>query len=438
MLLLFQTSAAYHSLLQQMSTTVATRLLPQTPNPLVQGRVAQTGQRSGSEANESPHPDLTANSWVCYLSGASADRQKARKLKLMPFRKMNPEIGSRPGTLVIPEDSPETLVHITVYDESGSETLREVSDSDIERYMEDERFLWFDIQGFGNEERIRKLGSMFGLGNLQLEDAINVPHRAKTDIGDEFHTVIARMPMVDGTSGHMDVPQVCIFFTAHWVVTFQERYFGFFDPVRQRLVAGIGQIRQLGPPYLVYALIDTLVDRFYPIAESLSQQLDELEADITENPAADILADVHRIRQRLTVLRRIGRPQREVLNELGRAETPFISKEVRAYFKDSADHYAQIMELIDSSREMAIGLSEIYMANVSHRTNEVMKVLTLMASVFIPLTFIAGIYGMNFENMPELQQRNSYFVVLGVMVLVAGGMVYYFIRRGWIGGGGGK
>jgi magnesium transporter len=220
----------------------------------------------------------------------------------------------------------------------------------------------------------------------------------------------------------------------NYLITFQERYFGFFDAVRERIRAGVGPIWSMGADYLAYALLDTLIDHYYPVAENISQKLEDLEDEIVDDPHPDVLVDIHTLRRQLVVLRRVGWPQREALSTLLRSNTsPFITDQVRTYLRDTADHIAQIVELVDASHEAAIGLSEIYLSQVSFKTNEIMKMLTLMASIFIPLTFIAGIYGMNFENMPELHSAFGYFAVIGVMLIVAIGMLVYFRRRGWLG-----
>jgi magnesium transporter len=216
-------------------------------------------------------------------------------------------------------------------------------------------------------------------------------------------------------------------------VTFQERYFGFFDPVRKRIRDGVGPISQHGADYLAYALLDTLIDHYYPVVEHLSQELGELEVRLAAEPSADVLGDIHAIRSCVAVIRRIGWPQREAVFELLRDPSPFVSDEVKPFLRDTYGHLCQIVELVDSTREMAMALSEVYLSTMAHRTNEIMRMLTLMASIFIPLTFIAGIYGMNFENMPELHSPRGYYGVLIVMVTVAASMLAYFRHKGWIG-----
>jgi magnesium transporter len=348
------------------------------------------------------------------------------------FHKHHPEAGSRPGTLAIPAGSPPTRVHVVRYSPDSLET-RELSDlGDLRGLIGGPGTTWIDVRGLGDERALRAVGEAFGLHPHALEDAVNVPQRAKSELYEGYQLVIARVPELD-PDGVLRTPQVCFVIGEHWLLTFQERFFGFFEPVRERLRAAVGPIRELGPDYLAYALIDTLVDRYYPLAEDLSQELENLEDEIVEEPDSALLARIHQIRRSLVVLRRVGWPQREAISVLLREHSPYVSDQVRVYLRDTLDHIAQIVELVDATRDHAAGLSEIYLSNVSQRTNEVMKVLTLMATIFIPLTFIAGIYGMNFENMPELHSPWGYFAVLTLMGGVAAAMLGYFRYRGWLG-----
>jgi len=350
------------------------------------------------------------------------------------FEKRNPPIGSRPGTLAIPEGSPPPRIHLFDYDPAGVRE-QEIDDPEqLRAYLESPSVTWIDVKGLGDERVLRRIGELCGLHPLALEDAVNAPQRAKSELYDDHQLVIARLPVFD-EEGVMSVPQVCLLIGRRHLLTFQERDFGFFAPVRERCRAGLGPMRRLGPDYLAYALLDTLVDRYYPIAERLAHELEEIEEEVLEEPNPDCLTRIHQVRRQLVVLRRIGWPQHEMIATMTRDPTPFVSDEVRTYLRDVDDHISQIMELVDSSREMAVGLTEIYLSNLGHRTNEIMKVLTLMASIFIPLTFIAGIYGMNFEFMPELHRPRAYPIVLAVMGILAVAMVGYFRHRGWIGAG---
>lgn len=347
------------------------------------------------------------------------------------FSKNNPKIGSRPGTLAIPPGSPPPKITVVQYDEAGVDR-REVNDpAELREIRGAERVTWVDVQGLGDEPLIRAIGQAFDLHPVALENAVNVPQRAKSELYEQHQLAIARTAVLDGSV--VRTPQVCFIIGPRYLITFQERYFGFFDPVRERIQAGLGAIRNEGADYLAYAMIDAMVDRYYPVAQHLSDRLEELQDIIVDQPHPDVLARIHVLRRQLVVLRRIGWPQREAINSMLREQTPFFSDRVKVFLRDTHDHIAQIVELIDSSREMASDLAEAYLSNVSHRTNEIMKVLTLMASIFIPLTFVAGIYGMNFEHMPELHPRHGYFLVLGVMSVLAIGMTVFFRRRGWIG-----
>ena len=345
--------------------------------------------------------------------------------------KRNLPIGARPGTLVIPADSPPPRVHLFDY---GPEQVAERSIEDLaelERFARTETTTWIDVRGMGDEAALRRIGEFFGIHPLALEDAVNVPQPAKTELFDEHQLIIARAPLLQ--DGELSVPQVCFLLGRHYLITFQDRYYGFFDPVRERIRSGVGPIRIAGPDYLAYALIDVLVDHYYPVVGGLSEELDDLEDVVLVDPEPQDLARMHHVRRSVATLRRVGWPQRETISDLYRSTSPFMGEDARTYLRDTHDHMSQVMGRLDFCREVVVGLMDMYLSNMSHRQNEIMKVLTLMASIFIPLTFIAGIYGMNFEYMPELKSSRGYFIVLSLMFVMAALLVWYFRRQGWIG-----
>jgi len=348
------------------------------------------------------------------------------------FTKNNPHVGARPGTLAIPENSPEPRIRVTQYSADDVEVFDIEDVSKLPALVKSDHVTWVDIQGFGNEAKLRGVAAAFRLHAIALENAVNVPQRAKAESYADHNLIIARSPVM-GDDGDISVPQVCFIVGDGFLITFQERYLGFFDAVRERIQAGGGPMRTHGSDYLAYALIDAMVDRYYPVAQQLSDAIEDLEDWVVENPHPEILSRIHTIRRQLVVLRRVGHPQREAINMMLRPQSPFFSEPVQVFVRDTRDHIAQIVELIDSSREMASDLADAYLSNVSHRSNEIMKVLTLMASIFIPLTFIAGVYGMNFEYIPELTSRIGYFVVWGIMIAITVFMVFFFRSRGWIG-----
>lgn len=348
------------------------------------------------------------------------------------FHKQNPEIGARAGTLAIPPGSPFPKITIVQYDAESVER-RDVDDVwELTAFRDADKVTWVDVQGLGDEATLRAIGEIFGLHPVALENAVNVPHRAKTETYDQHQLVIARAPMWND-DGQLETPQVCLVIGKRYLVTFQERYHGFFGPIRDRIEAGIGPIRTEGPGYLAYALIDAMIDRYYPAVQRLADSLEELEDVVVDNTHPEVLARVHELRRELVVLRRVGWPQREALQAMLQEPTPFFAGQAMDYLRDTHDHIAQIVELVDSSRERASDLADVYLSLVSHRTNEIMKIMTLMSSIFIPLTFVAGIYGMNFEHMPELTSKYGYYFVWCLMITLGVAMALYFRHRGWIG-----
>jgi magnesium transporter len=349
----------------------------------------------------------------------------------MAFHKSHPPVGARPGTLAIPPGSPPPKIRLVRYDADSIEE-RDVTDVATLANLGEDRVTWVDVRGLGDETVLRQLATLFGMHPLALEDAVNVPHRAASMLYENQQVLIARVPVI-AEDGSIDAPQVCFVLGRRWLITFQERPFGFFDPVRERLRAGIGPIRKLGPDYLAYALIDLLIDRYYPVVQELSEAMEELEEEVIEQPLEDSLGKIHQVQRKLVVIRRIGAPQREALAALLRDHSPLVSEPVRVFLRDTHDHAAQIMEAVDSTRELGIGLVNLHLSNVSQRTNEVMKTLTLVASIFIPLSFLAGVYGMNFDDIPGIHRPEAFAIFVGVIVAIAGTMLWWFRRRGWLG-----
>jgi magnesium transporter len=226
--------------------------------------------------------------------------------------------------------------------------------------------------------------------------------------------------------------QVSLVLAKNYVITFQEQHGDILDPVRKRLASGQGTIRKRGPDYLAYAIIDTIIDAYYPVLEVVGNHLETLESSVIENPSPAVLGELNRLKNQLINLRRVVWPQREAINELVRGDHKMVTEEVGVYLRDTYDHCIQISEVAEMYREMSTGLMNTYLSAIANRTNEVMKVLTIMASVFIPLTFMAGIYGMNFKHMPELHYEYGYTVLWIAMGIVAIIMLLFFWRKGWI------
>ncbi len=350
------------------------------------------------------------------------------------FRKRHPPVGARPGTLVINGTSPKPSIRVIEYTPENIQEHELTEVSELHGLLHEDSVSWIDVQGLGDEQVLRSIAEVFELHPLALEDVVNVPQRPKVENYEKHLLFITRMAMLDDVYT-VKAEQVSVFIGPKFVLTFQERHGDILDPVRARLRRGGGPIRKSGPDYLAYAILDAIVDAYYPILESLGDLLESMENEIIEKPSRSVLHRIHHIKRELLAIRRAIWPQREAVNSLIREDNPLISDAVKAYLRDVYDHCVQIIDVVETYRELAGGLMDIYLSSVSNRTNEVMKVLTIIASIFIPLTFMAGIYGMNFENMPELKVRWAYPMLMASMVAVAAGMFVYFRRKGWLGAG---
>ena len=293
-------------------------------------------------------------------------------------------------------------------------------------------FAWVDLESPSAEE-VQALGPAFGFHPLALEDVLNVPQRAKVERYPGHLLIILREIQYP-----QEPEQFSLFLADRLVVTFQERPGDPFDPVRDRLRNAKGKIRSLGADYLAYSLCDAVIDAFFPSLEKLGDAVEELEERVMANPVPETLRDIRVTKRHLLDVRRGVWPARDAMNELIRDETGLIQAETKVFLRDCYDHAIQVMDMVETYREMAASLIDQYLSAVSNRMNETMKVLTMMATIFIPLSFIAGLYGMNFDhqaspfNMPELSWRYGYPLVLIVMAATAAGLVYYFRRKKWL------
>jgi len=299
------------------------------------------------------------------------------------------------------------------------------------------RGLWVDVQGVGDADLVKQLGELFGFHLLSLEDVLNLHQRPKVEAFDSYIYCVLRMP---DFGVPLRLEQMSVFFGKDFVVTFQEDPGDPLDPVRERLRHNRGRIRGFGADYLAYAIIDAIVDHYFPVLESFADRIDELEDDVMNSSNPDVLATLQDIRRELLLLRRAVWPLREMIGTLARDECEdLVSEKIRPYLRDCQDHAAQLTDVLESCRELSTALMDAYISSVALRTNEVMRVLTIMSTIFIPLTFVAGIYGMNFDpstsplNMPELRWYYGYPFALGLMVITAVVLVFFFRHKGWLG-----
>ncbi|UZJ45440.1 magnesium/cobalt transporter CorA [Marinimicrobium sp. C6131] len=354
------------------------------------------------------------------------------------FSKHYHDPGTEPGTLVAKSEpgQPPSL-HLIDYTNDHLEEVRLENATDCREYLSRDTKTWVQVNGQVDPETLRNLGELFDLHDLALEDVLNTGQRPKLELYDDRLFLIAAMPLYNGES--LEIVQISLFVGKNYLLCLCPLDEDPFEAVRQRMRRPNNrQFLSREIDYLLYALLDLVIDSGFPVLEQLGYQLEDLETDLLENPSQRTLAGIHGLKLELLVLRRVLWPQRELLTSLMRAEDPLIHANTHVYFRDCHDHSVQIIELLESFREMATSMLEIYLSSVSQRTNETMRVLTIIATIFIPLTFVVGVYGMNFENpgspwaMPELRWYFGYPMVWIVMIVITAGLIWLFRRRGWL------
>jgi magnesium transporter len=360
--------------------------------------------------------------------------RKRRRHDIVPRRSLP---GIPPGTVRVDPEAPRPVVHAIAYDD---ERIVERAIDDPEQIVEllaSWPRVWINIDGLGDAEMISGLGRVLGLHPLSLEDIVNVHQRPKLEQYDEYEFVVLRMAELP-ERGELVTEQFCLFLGEKFVATFQERPGDCLDPVRERLRKKRGRVRKNGADYLAYALLDAVVDSYFPLLERLGDQLEQLEDLVLAGKGHDTPRRLMAARHDLLTLRRAIWPLREALASLYRDDTPYIGDSTRLYLRDCYDHTVQLLDVVEAYREVSSGLMDVHLSAISNRMNEVMKVLTVIATIFIPLTFVSSIYGMNFDpdaspwNMPELRWRFGYPFALGIMAAMTIGLLLFFRTRGWL------
>jgi magnesium transporter len=351
-----------------------------------------------------------------------------------PMRRQSAKVGLPPGALVHVGGESAHAVKITriVYDEAHFEQ-DELSAIDACLLPEGGHAVtWIDVDGIHRVDILEQLGECFGVHPLVLEDILNTDQRPKLDDYGEYLFAVLKMLRHNDQSGEMEAEQVNLILGAGFVVSLQEKPGDVFDPIRERIRSGTGRIRKMGADYLAYALIDTIVDHYFVVLEQAGERIELLEEELVTDPTPETLQMIHNLKGDMIFLRKSVWPLREVIASLERVESSLIGESINVYLRDVYDHTIQVIETLETFRDMISGMLDIYLSSVSNRMNEVMKVLTIIATIFIPLTLITGIYGMNFRYMPELEWRWGYPMVWSVMLGIAAVMLVYFRKKRWL------
>jgi magnesium transporter len=363
-----------------------------------------------------------------------------RKPRLKKHRKHKHHAppGAGPGTLSIPSHFSKPTIKLMSYDAQRFEEKDIGKVSELKPVLADTtRVHWIDVRGLGDESVLRELAALFNIHPLALEDIAHIPQRPKLEAYENHLFIIARMVVLKA-SHDMESETVALFLGSNYVLTIHEATPECFDPVIARLRKPGGRHRKWGADYLLYSLLDAIIDHFFPVLEVYGEYLEALEEETVTKPHAGTLTAIHCAKRELIELRRVLWPQRDMIGNLIREDSALLSQDVRIYLRDCLDHSIHVMDMVESYREITSGLHDVYLSAVGQRTNEIMRVLTIISTIFIPLTFIVGVYGMNFNteaspwNMPELNWKFGYPLAVVVMGLITVVQLYFFWRKGWI------
>ncbi len=342
--------------------------------------------------------------------------------------------GASPGTLIADPNASQTSLELISYNKNSVSANENCTLNDIKEEIKNNNSIWINIYGLSNVGLIKEIGELFGLHLLALEDVVNHHQRPKADIYND-HILLTTVLVKNNDINQSQ--QLSIVLGKNYVITFHESKDEYFQPILKRLNSNTGKFNTEGSSYLAYAIIDLVIDNYFPMLENYGEQLEEFEENIINSSQPENMERLHYMKHNLLAIRRILWPQREMLSLLIREDSAFFNDNTKLYLRDCYDHIIQLMDIVETYREIASGLVDIYLSSISNHMNEVMKVLTIIATIFIPLTFIAGVYGMNFDrafplNMPELSWEYGYIYSLGIMFVVAVILIYLFCRKGWI------
>lgn len=326
----------------------------------------------------------------------------------------------------------KSIIRILDYDKNTLEELDVQSPEDIKRFIETDTVTWISVYGLHDVEMIRTIGDFFGVHPLTIGDIVNTGQRPKMEEYENYIYLTLKMLQFDHEEEVIRADQLSIILGENFLISFQEKPIDIFLPVRSRISKSKGRIRENRPDYLAYALLDTIIDNYMIAIENIGSKIEEIEDLILDEPNQEILSQITNYKREVNYLRKTIRPARELVVQLAKNDSDFIREQTFPFLKDLQDITTQATETLDSYREMLSDHLNIYNTTVSNRLNEIMKVLTIFAAIFIPLTFIAGIYGTNFEYVPELHFKYSYFIFWGIMFFVAGIMLRFFRRKGWL------
>lgn len=349
------------------------------------------------------------------------------------LKRRSQKAGMEPGVLVHVGEVYSDLPRIIVVDYS-KESFAENDNATIDealQYISTPEITWINIQGIHDTNMIDSIGKRFGMHALAMEDILNTTQRAKLDDYKEYLYIVLRLLNYDYKAQMVSGEQISILVKSNCVITFQESNKDHFKGIRERIRKPNTKIREMGTDYLCYTIIDWIIDQYFVILEKVDDKLESLEEALLDNPHTEILLKIERTKREVILLRKSVWPIRDLISQFNRIDTPLIHEGSRIFMRDVYDHTIQLIDTIESFRDIVSGMLDLYLSNLTQRTNEIMKVLTVVSTIFVPLTFLASLYGMNFDNIPELHAEYGYYVLLTSMAVIATFMIFYFRRKKW-------
>ena len=348
-------------------------------------------------------------------------------------KKASSKIGLPPGSIVYLGEKKvdKVTIKVTEFDEASAETYEIKSVEEIDPFTDTPQVTWVSVCGLHETDFLKQIGERFKVHPLVLEDILNPETRSKIEVTDDYLFIVMKLVLFNPEQKILETEQVSFILGRSFLFSFSEKTDDIFNPVKERIASQLGKIRKRGSDYLLYALIDIVVDNYFLALEKTEERIELLDDEVINNPDKSQIESIYNLRNLLLLIRKSIWPSREIVNQLIKDDSDLLDDSIEPYLRDLYDHTIHINETIEQQREITNGLMEIFLSMMSNRMNEVMKVLTVIATIFIPLTFIVGIYGMNFPNMPEMYLPWAYFAVWGVMIGVTLLMLYFFKRKKW-------
>ena len=362
-------------------------------------------------------------------------RKKLKKIDLHKFISKTSQKGSIPGTVeyIGKTRHDEVKIEVLEYDESSIAELHSIASvKELDSYLIRPTIKWIRVSGVHDAEILNEIGNKVGLISLDLEDIANTTQRPRIEERDDYIFLVFKILQIEPESREVNIEQVSIVLGSDFVISFHETSPKAFETLSNRILTSKGRIRRMKNDYLVFTIIDIIIDHYFSLIEDIGDSIEEIEEELITNPGKESQEAIYKLKRRLGYVKKTIWPAREVLNQIFRSDHLLINDQTRIYFRNNYDHTIQIIETIESLRDLTSGMMDLYLSTVSYKMNEVMKVLTIFSTIFIPLSFFAGVYGMNFKNIPELEFQNGYLIFWGIMIFITSLMLIYFRRKKWL------